>query len=639
MAKQTENQKPNLVLGRVVDKLNRPLANLIVQAYDRDMRGEELLGESITDREGKYEITWLHSQLSGRGKKTADLAIKVFTRGKKTLLFESDIDAVRFNASPREEINITIETVIKPELVEYDHILKEVSFLANKVAITDLQENEQHRDITFLSKEAEIPAEKIEHFVVAHRLQAESKVDAAFFYALLRKNTLLKNDFVKSFHARLVIDINTEILPLLYDAALADPKTIQRDVESAVKEMIVSAKVAKECKRNVEQLKQYRKKAEEYYKNEHPRKVLNIISRFVLENKIEEMGKLFHENENDLNAFFKKITDESFFKSDIKANEAKAFIALGELLGFDEAIISQVKESQGIRKPGDVKKLAALNKAGWKEVLTKSADKITITGKPLDNKLIDLHASSLVRKMEKEYPTAAFSAQLAREKKVIYKNQDAIKEFFAKHDDFDLQHSNIDLFLKKKRLATKKNDAMREELKTVQRIFKLVPHYGKINALLKQNIHSAQSIAAIGETRFVKEIAPKAGINNKEAKEIFRRAERTSTAAMLIVGELQDTMRSMTIPATQMKLLSKKLEAVSKDFPNLKSLFKLTDVCACEHCRSVYSPAAYLVEILQFLDKRSVVDLTVPPPPPPEERPTVKIFHTLTWCAKCWKRP
>lgn len=67
MEKQIENQKPNLVLGRVVDRLNHPVANLIVQAYDRDMRSEELLGECITDKEGKYEITWLHSQLSRIG--------------------------------------------------------------------------------------------------------------------------------------------------------------------------------------------------------------------------------------------------------------------------------------------------------------------------------------------------------------------------------------------------------------------------------------------------------------------------------------------------------------------------------------------------------------------------------------------
>ncbi len=469
MAKQIENKKENLVLGRVNDKLNRPLANLIVQAFDRDMRSKELLGECITDKNGKYEIIWSHSQLSGRGKKEADIDIKVLTREKKTLLFASDVDSVRFNASPREEINITIETAIKPEVVEYDHILKEVSFLANKVAVTDLQENEKHRDITFLSKEAEVPAEKIGHLVVAHRLGAESKIDPAFFYALLRKNTLLKNDFARSFHARLVIDINAEILPLLYDAALADPKTIQRDVESAVKEMIVSARIAKECKRNVKQLQQYRKKAEEYYKNEHPRKVLNIISRFVLEDKISEIGKLFQENKNDLNVFLKKVTNDSFFKTDEKVKEAKTSIALGELLGFDEIIISQLKESQKIKKPEDVKKLAALNKAGWKEVLTKSAAKINLAGKPMDKKLIGLHASSLVRKMEKEFPTIAFSAQLAREKKknIILKNHKEITGFLTRHEDFDLQHSNIDLFLKEKKLATKKNKG-RIEIRTAR---------------------------------------------------------------------------------------------------------------------------------------------------------------------------
>ena len=52
MATQIKNKK-NFVLGRVVDRLNRPLASLIVQAFDRDMRSEEPLGESITDREGK----------------------------------------------------------------------------------------------------------------------------------------------------------------------------------------------------------------------------------------------------------------------------------------------------------------------------------------------------------------------------------------------------------------------------------------------------------------------------------------------------------------------------------------------------------------------------------------------------------
>ena len=620
-----QNNSNGIIRGTVSDGRGNKLTGLLVKAFDRDMRSETFLGECPTDAKGEYRIEYSTEQFNSAEKQTADLCMRVYAARGKDLLYETGIEEIVFNASPSEEINIVIQTEIKAEENEFDAILREISVLIGKVPVAQLQENQEHRDITFLSREADISAEKLEHLVVAHRLSDESKIDAAFFYALLRKNTLLKIDITKALQTRLFIDINTEPTPLLYDAALADEKILRRDVTAAVKEMIVPGRVAKEVRGSLELLKQYQRRAEEYYRNEHPKKILSIVSRFVLENRVGEIGRMFQESKNDIGTFFKKINDDSFFKSESKALGAKTSLALTELLGFDDAIISQVREAQKIKKPEDVKRLAALNKADWKKVLTESADKINIDGKPLDKKLVDFHASSLARKMEKEFPGVAFAAQLEREKKNVLENQDAIKSFLKKHSDFDLQNSGIDLFLKEKKLTGDKSAAMRDELKSVQRIFKLVPHYSKTNALLQKNIDSAQSVAAIGETRFVKEVAPQAGINRTEARKIFKKAERINTAAMLVVGELQDTMSAMNVPALQMNGLAAKLKAVSKDFPNLKSLFKLTDTCACEHCRSVYSPAAYLVEILQFLDNRSVVDLTIAPPPLPATRPSVKI--------------
>ncbi|MGY0035277.1 hypothetical protein [Pedobacter sp. NJ-S-72] len=122
-------------------------------------------------------------------------------------------------------------------------------------------------------------------------------------------------------------------------------------------------------------------------------------------------------------------------------------------------------------------------------------------------------------------------------------------------------------------MADEKNNPLRDELKAVQRVFKLVPHYSKTNGLIAQNIHSAQSIALAGKSRFVNDIAPKAGIDPIEAKAIFNRAETVNIAAKLMAGELHDAMSAMDIPAMEMKSLSLKIEAVSKDFPNLKSFF------------------------------------------------------------------
>ena len=198
MAITAANQTPNLIFGRIMDAQNRALTNLIVYAYDRDMRSEELLGETVTDRDGKYQIQWEGSKPDTLGKGTADIALKVHTRERKVLLYASDMDSIRFNAGSREEINIIIRQAIPAETVEYDFILKEVSALVDKVVVKDLQENEQFRDITFLSKETGIAFDKIEHLVVAHRLQAASEIEAAFFLCFASQKHLTQKRLVKN---------------------------------------------------------------------------------------------------------------------------------------------------------------------------------------------------------------------------------------------------------------------------------------------------------------------------------------------------------------------------------------------------------------------------------------------------------
>ena len=41
---------------------------------------------------------------------------------------------------------------------------------------------------------------------------------------------------------------------------------------------------------------------------------------------------------------------------------------------------------------------------------------------------------------------------------------------------------------------------------------------------------------------------------------------------------------------------------VIKQFPTMEFLFGSLDFCECEHCHSVLSPAAYLVDLFQFLN-------------------------------------
>lgn len=601
MATTIKAQDANRVYGRITNSSGNPLSKLKVEMYDVDMREWQTLSETITDKDGGYKLEWYHEQLSGRGKKSADIAIKIFTLDNNIELFKSAMDDVRFNASKSEEINITIQHEIKPERVEFDVLVKDVRFLANKVAIADLAENEQYRDVTFLSKELEVPADKIEHLIVAHRLAGISKIDAGFFYALFRKNTLLNNNLLTNSNSRFSVEISADVLPLLYDLALIDHKSISVDVKSAQEELIVGEETVKKLKINLERLSKYKGKAEEYYKNEHPKKIIELLSSVIKKGKLDEVQQLFAENKNDLKGFFEKVSGSLFYNSKAKEESTKTSLALAEYFGFGNEIIPQITKDRKIKKHSDISKLARLNKADWVKELNKG------TQKKRSKEMVSAYASIIVRKFEKEFPTIAFTAQLEREKKQVLNNQAKVLSFLKKHESFDFQKDNVDLFMKEKSVLEAERKAIGTELKSIQRIMKLVPNYSKTLALREEKIHSSLSIVSVGKKRFTENVAIKAGLSPKEAKEVFAKAETRHTAAMLLVGDLQDSMSVKDIASFETKNLSKKLEAVSTDFPNLKTLFKLTDACECQHCRSVYSPAAYMVEILQFLDKRTVL--------------------------------
>jgi hypothetical protein len=600
------------VYGTVTDVQGVPAPKILVRAFDRDLRTEEQLGEKLTDDAGKYEILYTPDSFKRAEKQYADLSLKAYDPTGKQLLYEQTIDEITFNAPPEKRVDIIIRVAIKPLENEFDTILRALPPLIENVPLTTLLEDAKTRDITFLTKETGIPSQRLQYIVVAHRLQELSKIDAAFFYGLLRKDTLLKLDLAKAFNARVQIDINADTKPVLYDAALADEKLIDADIKAAIKEMIIPQRVGTQLREIMAMLSQYRDEARRFEEEEKTKRITDTLTNFLMKDKLGEMQQLFNANRQDYTKFLDAISSANFFASTDDKKRTEVTVALGSVLGFNDKIINTVAATQKIDKPQDIKKLAKLNSAAWRDVLTQSSKDLNV-----DPALIKVHASALARKMETEYPTQAFAAQLERAEEKTGPQHDAIVKLLTENEDFDLQRSNIDTFFRDKgtRDADTTEPALRE-LKSVQRVFKLVPNYSKTTALLSQKVHSAQSIVATGKTRFVNEVGPAAGISEKEATAIYNKASNVQAASMLIAGELQDTISSMEIAALNVNTLSAKLKAISKDFPNLKSLFQLSDMCACEHCRSVYSPAAYLVELLQYLDKRTVRNLDIDPNAP-----------------------
>ena len=49
-------QQPRVVRGLVWDANGKPVAGVIVKAFDKDLRSEQPLGEKVSGRDGSYEI-------------------------------------------------------------------------------------------------------------------------------------------------------------------------------------------------------------------------------------------------------------------------------------------------------------------------------------------------------------------------------------------------------------------------------------------------------------------------------------------------------------------------------------------------------------------------------------------------------
>ncbi len=97
-----------LVVGTIVEQESgKPLAGLRVRAYDKDWVFDDDLGETVTDAEGRFEISYTDVQFRDLEETQPDLYLRVYDAEGKRLLYSSE-KAVRRSALVVEHYDIRI---------------------------------------------------------------------------------------------------------------------------------------------------------------------------------------------------------------------------------------------------------------------------------------------------------------------------------------------------------------------------------------------------------------------------------------------------------------------------------------------------------------------------------------------------
>jgi len=150
-------------------------------------------------------------------------------------------------------------------------------------------------------------------------------------------------------------------------------------------------------------------------------------------------------------------------------------------------------------------------------------------------------------------------------------------------------------------LSDDKIDELRE-LKAYQRLLRLTDCEDSSLALLKQDIHSVFNITNMARSIFVNDYAKYLHDNKQKAGDIYDKAVAKKSQILNTYVAISQH-KSPFYSATRFDNLSQATDQNFNHIPSYEDLFGEVDFCSCPHCRTIFSPAAYFVDLMNMQSK------------------------------------
>lgn len=579
------NQNEFSVEGTIYDEFNVPLSNVKVQIFDKDLRTEQLLGESVTKDKGQYLIKYTSAKFSGAEKKSADILLKVFTQSRSRVnrrfkkLGES---SVHFNVTPKYKFDFKVDGTEFTGISEFDSLSENITPLLQGQKVKSFELTEQ--DIDFLSKETTINATLIDFFSLAaqHVKSLESmknKISADVFYGLLRLQFPRK----------------------LNELFLVQSKSIENGLKDAIKNNIISKKWEKEIPKLIQEFNRLSMTFVLESKDDDKLAFQVMLSASIPTKKLR---KIFVDTYFASEANPEKLWDElalvpEFSNGQIIKDTQKVLQL--NLLSGHPVIAAQLHKQQNNDETLDAVRAYAKFTSKDFELHISTAEKTGalkeflkgIDGRTKSQKIKN-HALKLEDSVARLFPTDVFRHRLSEDTENLFGHSiNDLVTFLSKNPDFDLKTTKINSLFKNAIFSGVRNvDKIKNELKKVNRVNKLAPSYKNTRAIIKAGMDSAVAIVAKSEAEFVKSV--KGEIPADLAKLTHKKAVSTNNRSMAIAVNFKS------------KQVNRVYAIDGSVSPDYQSLFGDNKICNCEHCQSVYSPSAYYVDILSAIKEHNI---------------------------------
>lgn len=522
-----------------------------VIAFDQDLRHREALGTVSTDERGHYEIVYSRASFARREKRRADLVVRVTDGGGAPV--ES---LIRYDAEPVEVVHLALGAFVR--FTEWELVSRAVvpllapapderrdSDAVPPQSLTDA-------DLPFLMKETDWGEAELRAWIAANRLGADLAVDAHLVYGELREGAATST---AAFVARgpsarreaLGRALAAERIGHLDDAGLA--AYLQRLAAIA---------------------------ADRVLDEQRPNPMAAVWRRALPSQEAQQ-------------AFAALVADP-----DLSAAERGRAIDESPLLrahGDHLRLLSRLVDVTGVHAPliraltddtrwADARdpwtRLVTLPREELQRLLATPAahgeDVIGVPAAVPGNDLVartTLYLDALEHALDEAAPTARLAARLAQRANDPFALE--VAQFLHANPGFDLRSSTAE------GLST----GARARLAAIARIAKLTTNLSDVMTVLDRGV---ASIGALATTPPVT-LSTTSPLAMKQHAQLKAKAEHVATWHAFT--KLAGGTKPLAPPATV----------------TLAGLFGEQGYCDCAECQAVDGPAAYLVELLNLLDK------------------------------------
>ncbi len=595
------------VEGKVSSPTSTSVGDLIVQVVDKAVGGEDiLLKQTVTQADGTYQVTFNDSNWRQRGKTQPDIQTRVLA-GDRILA----VSEVRYNASPRELLNVLLTETVTPALQsEHETLLQNLSshFRGN---LRDLQETDTRQDITYLANKTGWDARAVAIAALADQFSQASQIEPAFLYTLFRagvpanENAIYQID-LKTAESAWKQGIQQGIIPAALEAQL--PQAVARLKSIAAERSLTAPALV-----GLSSLKEMLTDS------------LGQDSDPVILAQHERIAALSIEHQGNVSEFWQAV-DANFNKP--IADRLKLDGKLGYLTLNNVPLIQSLRNNiggNGISDPLNLIENGYYRADKWQTLLTEGvAIPAEIPG-TTDAEKRSNYADLMSAQMRLSYPTAVV-AQMVRNGETPLKNpvgEQVHALLMEQHGNFEIGLQPIEQFALQNNVQIAPE--VMQEVTRIQRVHQITPSDGAMNTLLRNDLDSAYKVVQYDQAEFVHRFKNELGgetnaiLTHAKAQQVHNVVLNIATSYLTgrnspaigsnPNGRIINSLSAPSAAANAVGNIGIRAAAAPANaadiiaYPTLENLFGEMDYCTCDHCRSILSPAAYLVNLLQFCDR------------------------------------